>query len=874
VAVAEEDAEELLLFRDNGFDPAQLLRAGGVGAGGAGGEKGALDLLHEKLARKDIRAVDHGAVAYLPVRKHLYVEHPEVGAQTEAEAASLRTDWEIKLRGKRIPKPLWRWAHAGLPDALVVHLESRGMLAPFAVQGQALPVIFSGRDVIGVAKTGSGKTLAYLLPLLRHIRDQPPLAEGDGPVGLILAPSRELVTQIYKEAVRVGKPLGVRAAAVYGGTSVAEQIADLKRGAEIVVCTPGRMIDVLTLNQGKVLPLTRVSFVVLDEADRMFDLGFEPQIARILLNVRPDRQTVMFSATFPAHVEAVARKVLRAPVEIVVGGRSVASADIQQFVEVRHERDKFPRVLQLLGHWHERGSVIVFVDTKEHCDILYSDLMRHGYPALSLHGGKDQVDRDQTLADFRSKVATVLIATSVAGRGLDVKDCVLVVNYSCPNHLEDYVHRVGRTGRAGRTGTAFTFIRPDEQQYAGDLVRALREAKQEANIPEQLRTMAMDHERKVAAGEAKRHRSGFGAGQKGFRFDESEQTAAQNQKDAQRRAYEVSSGLKDISEVLAEDEEKRQEAAAAGNVDEREAEDFGMQGQPTVAVASASVSETVGLAIGNGESKSAAISQPDGEAAAQESTTAEPADAEDAALSLRFAGVKCDSATLMVLRAKVVAAQTALRAGRAVTDADVKAAEEALATAEAAALFHQQQQEKEKQLLAQQAAAAAAASAFVPSAETAKAAAAAAADKVLRQLGIGAASQGADAGVFTEELEINDYPVQARSKVVRKEVQGAILDFTRCAITVKGVYTPPGRRPPPGERKVYLLIEGRNEAMVRKTYADLRRVLEEETLKVGLFLDRQQGTGGANLNSMAGFAGLGSIVGSASGAGNPGSGSG
>ena len=201
-------------------------------------------------------------------------------------------------------------------------------------QAQTVPAIMLGRDIIGVARTGSGKTLAFLLPMIRHVRDQPQPAEGEGPIALIMAPARELAVQIYREARKLAKPMGLRVACVYGGSSVREQIAQLKAGASICVCTPGRMIDVLCMNSGRLVGLSRVTYVVLDEADRMFDMGFEPQITRILNNTRPDRQTVLFSATFPRHVESLARKVLTSPIEIVVGGRSVASSSIQQYVEI------------------------------------------------------------------------------------------------------------------------------------------------------------------------------------------------------------------------------------------------------------------------------------------------------------------------------------------------------------------------------------------------------------------------------------------------------------------------------------------------------------------------------------------------------------
>ena len=309
----------------------------------------------------------------------------------------------------------------------------------FSPVTQAIPTIMSGRECIAVAKTGSGKTLAYLLPLFRHILDQPPVKEGEGPIGLIFAPARELVAQIYTEASKFCKILGIRITAVYGGTSMTEQINSLKRGSEIIVCTPGRMIDILCLNQGRLVGLQRVSYIVLDEADRMLDMGFEPQISRIVENARPDRQLVMFSATFPSHVENLARRILNKPVMIIVGGRTEVAAEVAQTIEVRTKEQKFPRLLQILGEWYDKGLILIFVDKQQKADYLFRDLLRSGYYSFTLHGGMDQQDRDQTIADFKNKTRTILIATSVAGRGLHVNDLVLVINYDCPNHLEDYV---------------------------------------------------------------------------------------------------------------------------------------------------------------------------------------------------------------------------------------------------------------------------------------------------------------------------------------------------------------------------------------------------------------------------------------------------
>lgn len=248
------------------------------------------------------------------------------------------------------------------------------------------------------------------------------------------------------------------------------------------------MIDLLAANGGRVTNLKRATYVVLDEADRMFDMGLEPQVMKIIGNIRPDRQTVLFSATFPKAMEALARKILSRPVEITVGARSVVASEITQIVEVRAEADKFVRTLELLGNLHDKDEdarTLIFVNRQETADNLLRDLMRRGYPCMSIHGGKDQTDRDSTISDFKAGIVPVLIATSVAARGLDVKQLKLVINYDCPNHMEDYVHRVGRTGRAGNTGTAVTFICEDQERYALDIAKALKASHQPVPEPVQ-----------------------------------------------------------------------------------------------------------------------------------------------------------------------------------------------------------------------------------------------------------------------------------------------------------------------------------------------------------------------------------------------------
>ena len=481
-----------------------------------------------KRKKKDLPTVNHAKMNYQPFRKGFYHEPSELSEMTEEDVADLRLELDgIKIRGVDAPKPVQKWSQCGLGAQTLEVIQKLGYDKPTSIQTQAIPSIMSGRDVIGVAKTGSGKTIAFLLPMFRHIKDQRPIDTLDGPVGLVMTPTRELATQIHKECKPFLKALNLRAVCAYGGAPIKDQIADLKRGAEIIVCTPGRMIDLLAANSGRVTNLRRVTYVVLDEADRMFDMGFEPQVMKILANIRPDKQTVLFSATFPRQMESLARKTLVKPVEIVVGGRSVVAPEITQIVEVRPEETKFIRLLELLGNMYqeeknEDDRALIFVDRQESADGLLKDLMRKGYPCMSIHGGKDQIDRDSTIDDFKAGVIPIMIATSVAARGLDVKQLKLVVNYDAPNHLEDYVHRAGRTGRAGNTGTAVTFITPDQERYSLDIAKALRQSGQE--VPEELQKLVDMFIEKVKAGKEKVSGSGFGG--KGLERLDQERDAA------------------------------------------------------------------------------------------------------------------------------------------------------------------------------------------------------------------------------------------------------------------------------------------------------------------------------------------------------------
>lgn len=441
---------------------------------------------------------------------------------TQREVADFRRlCGDIKVRGIGCQRPIQNWYQCGLPSSVLDQIEKKQFKKPFAIQCQAIPCGMSGRDLIGIAETGSGKTLAYVLPMIRQIRDQRPIEEGDGPIALVIAPTRELVLQIYKETKSFAKSCDIRVTAIYGGINVQDQLPQLKKGTEIIVCTPGRMRDVLALSNGKITNLKRVSYVVLDEADRILDMGFEPQIKVMLQKCRPDKQTVMFSATFPRSIENLARTILTQPIEIVVGNRGQTSGNIEQDVEVLEEDEKFYRLIEILGQWQDKGSVLVFVDKQLEADNLFRELYKTGYQSIVLHGGQDQVDREGFIQDFKNKVRNIMVATSLCARGLDISHIVLVVNYCCPDHIEDYVHRVGRTGRAGNSGSAITFITPEECQHANDLIMALENSNKE--VPQCLRDLHEEYLEKVRDGEIEKKRANLGFSGKGFKFDAEEE---------------------------------------------------------------------------------------------------------------------------------------------------------------------------------------------------------------------------------------------------------------------------------------------------------------------------------------------------------------
>ncbi|CAH9121114.1 unnamed protein product [Cuscuta epithymum] len=396
--------------------------------------------------------------------------------QVEEIRLRLNVDVDFAADSQPAPAPIESFTDMCLHPSIMKDIALHGYSIPTSVQAQTMPVALSGRDILGCAETGSGKTAAFAIPMIQHCLAQTPLRRGDGPLALVLAPTRELAQQIETEVKAFSKSLdSFRTAIVVGGTNISDQRSELRAGVNIVVATPGRLID--HLQQGNT-SLSRISFVVLDEADRMLDMGFEPQIREVMHNLPKKHQTLLFSATMPAEIEALTQEYLTDPVRVRVGNVSSPTANVSQNLEKVPENEKIDRLLDLLVEesaqseksGHPFPLTIVFVERKTKCEEVAEALMKQGLHATSLHGGRSQSERESALRGFRHGPSRILVATDVASRGLDVTGVAHVVNLDLPKTMEDYVHRIGRTGRAGSTGRATSFY-TDRDMFLVALIR-------------------------------------------------------------------------------------------------------------------------------------------------------------------------------------------------------------------------------------------------------------------------------------------------------------------------------------------------------------------------------------------------------------------
>ncbi|GFR75646.1 ATP-dependent RNA helicase dbp2 [Elysia marginata] len=421
-----------------------------------------------------------------PIEKNFYVENPTVSQQSEAEVNEFYNSHNITVSQGDRPLPISVFKAGNFPEKVNERLSRTGWAQPTPIQSIGWPLALSGKNMVAIAQTGSGKTLGFILPALIHIKHQRQVARGEGPIVLVLAPTRELAQQIKTVAVEYGRLLGIRSCAVFGGQSKLVQARHLSEGPEIVVATPGRLLDFLEMD---VVNLDRTTYVVLDEADRMLDMGFEPQIRKVLGQIRPDRQMLMWSATWPREIQQLAHDFLGEFTQVNIGSTELtANPNIKQVVRVCERRDKFNMLVSELENYEAQGErplkTLIFAQTKSQADFITHRLRKLRFRALSIHGDKSQLVRDKTLSSFRDGQTEILVATDVASRGLDVNDIKLVINFDYPNAVDDYIHRIGRTGRAEKKGTAITFVTDDDASKLDDLINVLKDAKQE--IPDDL----------------------------------------------------------------------------------------------------------------------------------------------------------------------------------------------------------------------------------------------------------------------------------------------------------------------------------------------------------------------------------------------------
>ena len=501
-----------------GFDERAYGRPGGNssygGGGGAGGGSGAGNYSPRGSGDGQWRDGKH-----IPGPPNQRVERELFGIPNDPSKVhsginfANYDDIPVEASGQNVPEPVLQFTNPPLDEHLLSNIKLASYKTPTPVQKYSIPIVMGGRDLMACAQTGSGKTGGFLFPILSQAyihgpsNMAPPQAGGLGyrsrkalPTSLILAPTRELVSQIYDEARKFAYRSWVRPCVVYGGADIGMQLRSMERGCDLLVATPGRLADMI--ERGRI-SLANIKYLVLDEADRMLDMGFEPQIRRIVegedMPGIQDRQTLMFSATFPREIQMLARDFLKDYVFLSVGRVGSTSENITQKVEYVEDVDKRSVLLDIL-HTHGAGLTLIFVETKRMADSLSDFLINQNFPATSIHGDRTQRERERALEMFRNGRCPILVATAVAARGLDIPNVTHVVNYDLPTDIDDYVHRIGRTGRAGNTGLSTAFFNRGNRGIVRDMLELLKEAHQE--VPAFLETIA-------------REGSGFGGGRGG-----------------------------------------------------------------------------------------------------------------------------------------------------------------------------------------------------------------------------------------------------------------------------------------------------------------------------------------------------------------------
>jgi len=421
-----------------------------------------------------------------PFQKQFYKEHPDVKKMSEDEVRQLRAEMGMMVFGKNVPKPFRSFHESGIPEYCLQYLKKSGIDAPTPIQQQGIPMALSGRDVIGISRTGSGKTLSYLLPCIVHIAAQPLVKRDEGPIALVLAPTRELACQIGSEIeklVKFNPSLNLKYCTVYGGTDRHRQISALQKSPDIIIATPGRLMDLL---ESGVTNFKRTTYCVLDEADRMLDMGFRDDIETILSYVRPDKQVLMWSATWPPEIQSIALKHTNDPIRVQIGSTELtANSNIKQtFRCVDDERSKIGYLIKDCDELIQANKkILIFTNRKRTANILEGTLQAK-IPKLrnqvsAIHGDKEQRSRENILEGFRSNDIRILIATDVVARGIDISDIDCIIIYDFPTDIESYVHRIGRTARGNKEGLSLAYLNFEDIDSLGrKLINVLNKVKQ------------------------------------------------------------------------------------------------------------------------------------------------------------------------------------------------------------------------------------------------------------------------------------------------------------------------------------------------------------------------------------------------------------
>ncbi|MBT4942367.1 MAG: DEAD/DEAH box helicase [Candidatus Magasanikbacteria bacterium] len=366
-----------------------------------------------------------------------------------------------------------RFCDLGIEEKLLTTLTKKGFTTPTPIQHQVIPGALQGKDVVGIAQTGTGKTLAFGIPMIQHLSSQ----KGQG---LILVPTRELALQVEDSLKQICGPIGLRSAVFIGGTSKGPQIRALRQNPHIIIATPGRLVDLMDMG---VCRLDKITLLTFDEADRMLDIGFLPQIKRILTTIPKKRQTLLFSATMPKTISSLAREFMSMPLRIEIAPQGTSAENIEQEIFMVNKNSKM-RLLDSLLEEYKTNTTLIFSRTKHGAKRIASSVRNMGYTATEIHSNRSQSQRKMALDGFRKGKFRIMVATDIASRGIDVKEISLVINFDLPDSTEDYVHRIGRTGRAGRLGKAISFAEPSQKFDIKKIERLIRKTLPKSALPE------------------------------------------------------------------------------------------------------------------------------------------------------------------------------------------------------------------------------------------------------------------------------------------------------------------------------------------------------------------------------------------------------